>query len=239
MGGRTSGRFVGVDVYFGTESPAAAVIARAQEELERLVVDPAPTATDVIDGFGLAIDPPTGWDGRLYAWSSSPPILELSTIGLDRHTPGNPMMPDRDLLTGAGDASVLLAESDLSDPGYEPASSPISIREDDRCDGCEVLDDGTVPPSGHALFHRSFESGGRAFDLYAEFGSDPTRSDLAHVNEVLAGLVIDPAPGFEPPPALAVPSGWFETDDPLPPLVDPVIVAAAGSWRFPSQPLIA
>ena len=117
LGGATNGRFVVVSVYFGSEVPSADVVVRAQDELDRLVVDPAPPAMDRIDEFGLAIDPPSGWDGRLYAWASSPPILELSTISLDQHTPGNPMMPNRDVLA-TGDASILLAETDVVEPVY-------------------------------------------------------------------------------------------------------------------------
>jgi hypothetical protein len=239
MGGATNGRFVVVNVYFGAEEPGADVVALAQAELERLVVDPAPPPTQALDGFGLAIDPPASWDGRLYAWASSPPILELSTIPLGGHTPGDPMIPNRAELENTGDASIVLAESDVLDPGYAPARTPVSIGAEDRCDSCEVLDDGTVSPPGHALFHRAFENGGRSFDLYVEFGSEPGTSDLARVNDVLAALVIHPAPGVEPQTLLELPSGWFQLEDPLPALIRPRIVVAAGSWRFPSQPLIA
>ena len=124
-------------------------------------------------------------------------------------------------------------------PGTRQRRCRSAIGDDDRCDGCEILDDGSIPSRGHVLFHRTFEMGGRSFDMYVELGSEPRASDLARVNDVLAALVIDPAPGVEPPPPLVVPSGWFQDPDPLPALVDPVIVVSAGSWRFPSDPLIA
>jgi hypothetical protein len=241
MGGTVNGRFIVVNVYFGSEAPSESVIARAQEELDRLHVDPATSPVDEIDEFGLAIELPAGWDGRLYAWASSPPILELSTLPIGQHMPGDPMMPNRALLTSSEDVSVLLAESDILDPGYAPLSTPISIDDEDRCDGCEILDDGSTPPSGHALFRRAFETGGRSFDLYVEFSSDPAQADLARVNHLLSRLVIDgltPGNG-EDPPILAIPTSWFQAADPLPALVDPVIVVAAGSWDFPRQPLIA
>jgi hypothetical protein len=38
---------------------------------------------------------------------------------------------------------------------------------------------------------------------------------------------------------LELPPGWFMLEDPLPPLLEPVIVVAAGSWDFPDRPLIA
>jgi hypothetical protein len=241
MGGAVNGRFIVVNVFFGSKAPSAAVVSHAQEELDRLFVNPAPPAVDEIDQFGMAIDLPAGWDGRLYAWAQTPPILELSTLPLDRHTPGNPMVPNRDLLTSTQDASVVLAESDVLDPGYEPLTTPISIDDGDRCDGCEVLDDGSTPASGHTLFHRAFETGGRSFDLYVEFCFDPRSTDLERVNDVLSRLVLDPSSPteVEEPALLAVPSGWFQDADPLPALVDPVIVVAAGSWRFPQNPLIA
>jgi hypothetical protein len=228
-------------VFFGSKDPSESVIAEAQEELDRLLVDPAAPPVDEIDGFGVAIDLPAGWDGRLYAWASTPPILELSTLSLDRHTPGDPMMPNRGLLSSLEDVSVLLAESDVLDPGYEPLSTPISIDEGDRCDGCEVLDDGSSPPAGHAMFHRAFETGGRSFDVYVEFCFYPTPAAFARVNDLLARLVIDPLTSAdeENPPILAIPTGWFQEADPLPALVDPVIVVAAGTWRFPQNPLIA
>jgi hypothetical protein len=88
------------------------------------------------------------------------------------------------------DASILLAESDVLDPGYEPVTGSVSIRRIDRCDGCEVLDDGTIPPGGHVLFHRTFETGGRSFDLYVEFCFEPGAAALERVNDVLALLRI-------------------------------------------------
>ena len=49
-----------------------------------------------------------------------------------------------------------------------------------------------------------------------------------------------PAPTVEAPTSLDLPPGWFQEWNPLPPLIDPVIVVAAGSWDFPRhQPLIA
>jgi hypothetical protein len=240
IGGAVNGRFIVVSVYFGSKAPSETVIAEAQEELDRLLVEPATTPVDEIDEFGVAIDLPAGWDGRLYAWASSPPILELSTLPLDRHTPGNPMVPNRDLLTSSGDASILLAESDVLDPGYEDTAWPVSIGVGDRCGGCEVLDDGTVSPLDHELFHRAFETGGRSFDLYVEFGSEPDGAGLQAINDLLARLVIDPMPGATTDERLLeLPPGWFDQADPLPAMIDPVIVVAAGSWEFPEHPLYA
>jgi hypothetical protein len=195
IAGAVDGRFVVVNVYFGSRTPSEAAMALAQEELSRLFVGSAPPpSVDDIDHFGIALDLPSGWHGRLYEWASGSPILEVSTKSVDKHQPGDPMIPNRGFLASLNDVSILLAESDVLDPGYMPLSSPISIREDDRCEGCEVLDDGTTPPSHHALFHRPFETGGRSFDLYVEFCFDPGTADLDRVNAVLSLIRIEPAP---------------------------------------------
>jgi hypothetical protein len=194
VGGTVNGRFVVVNVYFGSPTPDEASMALAQEELDRLFVGSAPRpSVDDIGQFGIALDLPSAWHGRLYEWASGSPILEVSTKSVEKHQPGNPMIPNRGFLVSLNDASILLAESDVLDPGYASVSSPISIREDDRCDGCEVLDDGTTPPSHHVLFHRPFETEGRSFDLYVEFCFEPETADLDRVNAVLSLIRIEPS----------------------------------------------
>jgi hypothetical protein len=47
-----------------------------------------------------------------------------------------------------------------------------------------------------------------------------------------------PDPGVDEP-TLELPPGWFAEDRPLPAMIDPIILVAAGSWDFPKQPLIA
>jgi hypothetical protein len=47
-----------------------------------------------------------------------------------------------------------------------------------------------------------------------------------------------PDPGVDEP-TLELPPGWFAEDRPLPAMIDPIIVVAAGSWDFPRRPLIA
>ena len=129
MGGTVNGRFIVVNVYFGSEAPSESVIERAQEELESVstwILRPRPWTRST--SSASRSNPPPDWDGRLYAWATSPPILELSTIPLSQHTPGNPMMPNRDVLTTSGDASILLAETDVVEPGYASATMPISDR---------------------------------------------------------------------------------------------------------------
>ena len=239
VGATVNGHWVSVRIRYGTEDPGDAMLAEAQAELARLFVEPAPAATDDIDQFGISSALPADWHGRLFAWTGGPPTLELSTLPIERLS-GDTAIPNRERL-GALDASIVLAESDTTDLGFPSTTLPLSIREQDRCD-CEVLDDGTTPPDGHTLFHRSFETGGRSFDLYVEFGSaTPTPSDWNAVNDLLASIVIAGAPTAEAPttPIVTAPKGWFVQRNPLPPLVDPRTLVAVGSWDFPRPPLIA
>jgi hypothetical protein len=183
-----NGYWVSVTVRYGTQEPDKAMLAEAQTELARLFVEPAPAPTANIDQFGISMTLPAGWQGRLFAWTGGPPTLELSTLPIERLS-GDTAIPNRDRL-GALDVSIVLAENDTVGLGFPPTTLPLSIREQDRCD-CEVLDDGTTPPAGHALYRRRFETGGRSFDLYVEFGSTIPPSSLWNaVNDGLGGIAI-------------------------------------------------
>jgi len=190
VGATVNGRRVVVGIRYGSEQPAQAMLSEAQAELGRLFVDPAPPAIDDIDQFGLSMAVPDGWDGRLFAWTSGPPTLELSTLPLEGPS-GDPAIPNRGRL-GTQDVSIVLAENDTIDLGFPSTTLPLSIREQDRCD-CEVLDDGSIPPDGHALYHRSFETMGRSFDLYVEFGSSPSSAVWDHANQALAAIEVGSA----------------------------------------------
>jgi hypothetical protein len=233
-----NGYWVSVTVRYGTQDPDEAMLAEAQAELARLFVEAAPATTDDIDQFGISSALPAGWHGRLFAWTGGPPTLELSTLPIERLS-GDTALPNRDRL-GALDVSIVLAENDIADLGFPATTLPLSIHEQDRCN-CEVLDDGSHPPDGHALYHRSFEVGGRSFDLYVEFGSSPSSVAWDQANQVLATIEIAGASRAQQPAAriLAVPDDWFVQKNPLPPLIEPRIVVAAGSYDFPRPALFA
>ena len=192
-------RWISVRIEYGSEHPGPGVLAAAQEELDRLFVEPPAPAIRDIDQFGISLAVPRGWEGRLFAWTSGPPTLELSTHPLDRMT-DDPAIPNRDRL-GALDASIVLAEDDAADLGFVPIQMPITIRDEDRCDGCEVLDDGSTPPPGHALFRRTFSIAGRSFRLYVEFGSSPPPpTTWQMVNGLLGDIRIGGGTTTEPEP---------------------------------------
>jgi hypothetical protein len=157
---------------------------------------------------------------------------------------------------------IALSESGAVQDRFEPVELPISLRVEDLCSRCEVLDGGAVPPEGHVLFARSFSIGNRRFLLYAEFGSaTAAERDLAALNDILATLEIDANGPLEPsdpgatpttlPPGpsftatsvtsfayrglrLDVPAGWSAAASPLEaPAVAPV-VGAFGSWSLPT-----
>jgi hypothetical protein len=154
---------------------------------------------------------------------------------------GDPAIPNRDRL-GAFDASIVLAEDDTEGLGFEAIDLPIQIREQDRCGGCEVFDDGSTPPPGHTLFHRTFSIAGRSFRLYVEFGSAPPEPTIWHgVNDVLSGIDIAGATHPEPSaaPIVDAPGGWYVKEDPLPALIDPRILVAVGNYDFPRPALVA
>jgi hypothetical protein len=105
---------------------------------------------------------------------------------------------------GSSDATIILGESDsLQSLRWPTIDGPPQIGPDNLCVGCEVMDGGASPEPGHALYHDTFTSGGRAFDLYVEFGATPTIGELARVNATLETLRTTPNPS----PAQPAPGG--------------------------------
>jgi hypothetical protein len=235
-----NGRFVSVRIVFGTGDPSPELVGEAQEELGRLIVAPPPETVSELDDFGLRMDLPDTWHGILFRWPVGEPTLHAATV------------PDTDLYDGSSarealgpdDLFLVLSENYASAIHYEPVSLPIAIRPGDACPTCEILDNGTSPPPGHALFYRSFAVTGRQFDLFLEFGTPAPSAELARVNHILASLQIDPpdTPPFVQPsvavPAAAVsvdlPAAWIAKDDPVPGSSVPRVVAAYGTWDFPT-----
>lgn len=234
-----NGRFVSVRIVFGTGEPSPELVDQADAELSRLIVAPPPETTEDLDDFGLRMTLPDAWRGILFRWPVGEPTLHAATVPITDLYDGSSA---RDAL-GPDDLFLVLSENHASAVHYEPVSLPIAIRPEDACPTCEILDDGTSPPPGHALFYRSFAVSGRQFDLFVEFGTPaPTAEQLAGVNEVLGTLEIDP-PDTPPPPidstavpenpvSVDLPAGWIGKDDPVPSSSGPRVVAAFGTWDF-------
>ncbi len=191
--GTLRGRPVVIQAYFHMRAPSAALIKQAQIGLNRLVVVPPPSPTSALNDFGITMQLPPAWHGWLYAGD---PTLVATTS-----TPVKPFSaPQVGRNMGASDTTIVLDESAaIQDLRWPTISGPPQIGPENLCVGCEVLDDGGPPVSGHVLYRNTFTNGGRAFDLYVEFGSTPTRQQLADVNATLRTLRFTPNPSPQQP----------------------------------------
>jgi len=237
-----NGRYVSVRIVFGTGDPGPELVGEAQAELGRLIVAPPPETVSALDDFGLRMDLPDTWHGILFRWAVGEPTIHAATVPITDLYDGSSAREG----LGPEDLFLVLSENHASAIHYEPVSLPVVIRPEDACPTCEILDNGTSPPPGHALFYRSLAAVGRQFDLFVEFGtSAPSAEQLARVNEVLATLEIDPPDNLPPPaesPLVAadaavsvdLAAGWIAKDDPVPSSSAPHVVAAYGTWDFPT-----
>jgi hypothetical protein len=250
------GRLVNVTALFGSEEPTPELLAEANGQLEELVVVPAPPPVRNLDDFGIRMEIPDDWHGWLFRRGGEPQ-LHAGTLATTDLYDGTSVRPDM----GPDDVFVVLSESIAAQDRWEPVQLPISLRAEDECPTCEILDDGRGPPPGHTLFSRTFSVGNRRFSLYAEFGAQDVPGErLQALNEILMTLRIDSAgslppsdPGVEPsvlPPgpsftateetpfhylgvSVEVPTGWSAVAAPLSePAVAPV-VAMFGSATLP------
>jgi hypothetical protein len=195
VSGSVNGRPIIVQAWFGTTDVTPDLLRQAQRALDQLVVVPRAAPTDAIDQFGISMTVPDGWDALLY---QGDPTLIVST------QPISALYWDTSRKTlGPGDVTLTLDESDalVEVQGWAALVGPLTIGPYERCDGCEALDDGAPPTEGHVLYERTFTSGGRAFTLLVEFGSDPTPSQIDSVNSVLSTLTIQPDPSPTETPA--------------------------------------
>jgi len=192
-----NGRPVIAQAWFGTSQPSDAVLRQAQRALDQLVVAPAPSPTDAIDDVGVSMSLPTGWTGFLYSNGDGIAniVASTSTAGLDLERWRAALSPS--------DAAIVMQESDalVEVQGWAPLQGQVAIGPSNLCDGCEMLDDGQPPPPDHVLYEDTFTTGGRAFDLFVEFGSAPTQARLDAVNAVLATLAIQPIVNASDTPA--------------------------------------
>jgi hypothetical protein len=193
--GVVNGRPIIVQAYFRTTDPSPDLVRQAQLALNRLIVIPLPPPTTTLDNFGMSMEVPDGWRGWLYA-------LGDQTLVATTSNPQNPFSPANVVQKmGPGDVTIVLgAGGALQDLRWPAIDGPPQIGPENLCVGCEMMDGGQPPPAGHVLYHNTFTSGGRAFDLYVEFGSEPTPQRVAEVNTTLETLRITPDPNPESPP---------------------------------------
>jgi hypothetical protein len=195
VSGVLNGRPVIVQAYFRTQDPSPDLITQAQIGLNRLVVVPLPAPTTELRDLGVSMELPDGWQGWLYSFSASAPTLVATTS-----EPQNPLYP-RSVTQSmrSDDVAIVLEEgTTLQDLRWPAIDGPPQIGPENLCVGCEMLDGGQPPTVGHVLYRNTFTTGGRAFDLYVEFGSAPGTQQLDDVNSILGTLQLAPGPNPEP-----------------------------------------
>jgi len=225
------GRPIFVHVWFGTLDVTDELRREAQDALDRLVVVPTPPATDALDRFGIALPLPAGWDGFLYSFGLDANLV-ASSAPID--DPFDEPVMRRSL--SPTDVAIVLSREDwyIRAQLWAPDEPPFEIGPYDRCDGCEVMDGGEISAPGHVLFNHTFTYGGAPFDLYVEFGSEPTQASIDQVNTVLAGLrlepLTDPAVVVTPEPGTNVVGAIYDGDIDLDVTADTEIRTLSPGW---------
>jgi hypothetical protein len=141
-----------------------------------------------------------------------------------------------------GDVVVVLRDVTLDCPcsGFPSTDLPLTL--DPSTCACDM--EGVDPE--HAFARLTFTNGGRALDLFADFGSDPAPSALVdEVNGALATLHIEPTvvpsdrSGWvehrdpQDQVSLETPQDWAFNEDPVPALLEPRVLFATGTGPIP------
>ena len=157
---------------------------------------PAP-AGEQLAGYGIKLDLPRGWDGRV-----SPGVVEAASSRLPADAG-----PQGPLSIGRDDVVLRLVEHGGSDAAFVTVRLPLQLAP------TEFIAPG--PGSGGqvtALTGRSFVANGRQFVLWALAGSlPPNATALTDANEALATLRIEPGdfyPGQVESATFAPAPGW-------------------------------
>jgi hypothetical protein len=198
-----------------------------------------------LEGYGLRIQLPEGWDGRVRgpAGTSFGPHLHAANFELpeqddDVASTARGGMTDEQVTIVVIDVTTALAR-DVRGPQepYEPADLPVQIRPDDFTDRVEAVD------PGHASARRQFSVADRSVELRVEFGTVPPPERLvAEANDVLTSLSIEPlgeTSGYDRHVdiddglAITFPAAWTFREDPTEP-IEPKNVFGMGSWAFPT-----
>jgi hypothetical protein len=147
-----------------------------------------------ISGYGITVELPATWEGRIYKRPEGFPILHAGTFALPAE--------DGDFGSGAvasmgsSDAFAALLEYDptLAYTGiFAPNGFPLPLRGSDASPKAmqRIV-------RGRTAVQRFFTESGRAFCLYAVFPAGARLVSLvAHANRILQTITIDP-PGEQP-----------------------------------------
>jgi hypothetical protein len=197
-----------------------------------------------IGDYGLRIDLPQDWDGRVrgplgtvfgpHLHAANFPLPQADDDVASRARAG---MTDEQVTIVVIDVTTALAR-DVRGPQepYEPIELPVRLRPEDFTDRVEAVD------PDHSFARRSFSVADRSFQVWMEFGTDPAPERLVgEANAVLASLSIEPVGetssyqrhvDLDDALAITIPSAWTFHQDPTQP-IEPKNVFAVGSWDFP------
>jgi hypothetical protein len=142
-----------------------------------------------ISGYGIVIDLPSGWEGRVYRRPEGFPILHAANFPLPA---GDGDFGSRAVASMSRDGVfAVLAEYDpgvLGEPLFEEQGLPLPLRPAEASP--KALQRMLRDRSG---LHKFFTVVGRPFSLYVVVGSSPGVGTLVErANHVLATLSIEP-----------------------------------------------
>jgi hypothetical protein len=168
--------------------------------LKPYAAKPSPPAQggEQLTGYGIKLNLPGGWDGRV-----SPGVVEAASY----HLPTDAGL-GRLLALGRDDVVLRFVEHGGSDAAFVTTQLPLALAPTEFVPPSPGSDE-QVP----ALTGRSFVASGRQFVLWAFAGSQPPNAKaLAEANETLATLRIERGdfyPGEVEPATFAPTSGWY------------------------------
>lgn len=139
-----------------------------------------------LEGFGLSIELPSGWFGRIYTETDGPDAPTCSIVqasSVDIPSTDDCILTSTRKSFGSTDACVMLFESPARpslDALYEAAKLPPALSPSHFAPGWH----GITP--GQPTFVRRLRLNGRYFQLQAIFGTTPTVGRLSLINQMLA-----------------------------------------------------